>query len=56
MYFPASCPCPYILNTSTMILSVYTSTLYYYLLNINYTGITIQMVGNLNSISYVQIA
>ena len=56
MYFPDSCPWPYILNTSTMILNVSTPTLYYYLLNVNYGGITIQMAGNLNSISYVKIA
>ena len=56
MYFPDSCPWPYILNTSTMILNVSTPTLYYYLLNVNYGGITIQMIGNLNSISYVKIA
>ena len=56
MYFPASCPWPYILNTSTSILNVYTPTTYYFLLNVNYASITLQINGSLNSISYVRIA
>jgi hypothetical protein len=56
MYFPTAPLFPYILATTTKILTVSTPTSYYYVINLNFYGIALALTGSSNSVQYTKIA